>query len=149
MNDWIWLAPINTYQIHLGHILNFGELSPKVCSPNENLRFFRIALCNSSLKFPFRRKWQSLQYSCLENFMNRRDWRATIYWIAKCEIQLKRLNTYWKYTGVLNITFNTFLGMFIWTSKQSDHQVSNDHNEKINLTTWRKINHKNMHTNAT
>ena len=34
-------------------------------------------------KIPWRSKWQPLQYSCLENSMDRGAWRATVHWIAK------------------------------------------------------------------
>ena len=33
-----------------------------------------------------------LQYSCLENPMNRGDWRATVHRVAKSWMQLKRLS---------------------------------------------------------
>ena len=34
----------------------------------------------------------SLQYSCLENHMDRGDWRATIHQVTKSQIQLKLLS---------------------------------------------------------
>ena len=34
-----------------------------------------------------------LQYSCLENPMDRRAWLATVYRVAKNQTQLKRLST--------------------------------------------------------
>ena len=34
----------------------------------------------------------SLQYSCLENPMDRGDWRATVHQVAKSQIQLKLLS---------------------------------------------------------
>ena len=34
-----------------------------------------------------------LQYSCLENPMNRGAWRATVHRVAKSQTQLKRQNT--------------------------------------------------------
>ena len=30
-------------------------------------------------KIPWRRKWQPLQYSCLENLMDRGAWQAMVY----------------------------------------------------------------------
>ena len=36
-------------------------------------------------KIPWRRKWQPLQYSCLENSMDRRAWQATIHGVAKSQ----------------------------------------------------------------
>ena len=35
-----------------------------------------------------------LQYSCLENPMNRGIWQATVHGVAKSQTQLKRLSTY-------------------------------------------------------
>ena len=35
-----------------------------------------------------------LQYSCLENSMDRRAWRASVYRLAKSRTQLKRLSTH-------------------------------------------------------
>ena len=35
-----------------------------------------------------------LQYSCLENPMDRGDWWATVHWVAKSQIQLKQLSTH-------------------------------------------------------
>ena len=34
----------------------------------------------------------SLQYSCLENPMDRGTWQATVHWVAKSRTQLKRLS---------------------------------------------------------
>ena len=34
-----------------------------------------------------------LQYSCLENFMDRGDWQATVHRVAKSRTQLKQLST--------------------------------------------------------
>ena len=36
----------------------------------------------------------TLQYSCLENPMDRGDWLATVHRVAKSRIQLKQLNTH-------------------------------------------------------
>ena len=35
-----------------------------------------------------------LQYSCLENFMGRGAWRATVHEVAKSHTQLKQLSMY-------------------------------------------------------
>ena len=35
-----------------------------------------------------------LQYSCLENSMERGAWRAIVHWVAKSWTQLKQLNTH-------------------------------------------------------
>ena len=36
----------------------------------------------------------TLQYSCLENPMDRGDWLATVHRVAKSRIRLKQLNTH-------------------------------------------------------
>ena len=36
-------------------------------------------------KSPWRRKWTILQYSCLENPMDRGAWRATVHGVAKSD----------------------------------------------------------------
>ena len=35
-----------------------------------------------------------LQYSCLENTMDREAWQATVHGVAKSQTRLKRLNTH-------------------------------------------------------
>ena len=39
-------------------------------------------------KIPWRREWQSLQYSCLENPMDRGAWQATVCGVTKCQTRL-------------------------------------------------------------
>ena len=39
-------------------------------------------------KMLWKRKWQSLQYFCLENSMGREAWRATVHGAAKSWTQL-------------------------------------------------------------
>jgi len=36
-------------------------------------------------KVPWRRAWQPLQYPCLENFMERGAWQATVHRVAKTQ----------------------------------------------------------------
>ena len=36
-----------------------------------------------------------LQYSCLENLMDRKVWQATAHSVAKSQTQLKHLSTHW------------------------------------------------------
>ena len=45
-----------------------------------------------------------LQYSCLENLMDRGAWRATVLRVAKSHTRLKRLNT--AQAGTDSITFD-------------------------------------------
>ena len=42
--------------------------------------------------YPWRRKWQPLQYSCLENPVDRGAWRATVHRVSKSWTWLKRLS---------------------------------------------------------
>ena len=44
-------------------------------------------------KILWKRKWQPLQYSCLENPMNREVWWATVHMVAKSQTWLKWLST--------------------------------------------------------
>ena len=40
-------------------------------------------------KFPGGGHGNPLQYSCLENFMDRRAWQATVHGVARSQIRLK------------------------------------------------------------
>ena len=42
---------------------------------------------------PWRRKWNPLQYLCLENSMDGEAWWATVYGVAKSRTRLKRLSS--------------------------------------------------------
>ena len=56
----------------------------------------RIWLSNFTFTFPFmrwRRKWQPLQYSCLENPRDRGAWRAAIYGVTQSRTWLKWLSS--------------------------------------------------------
>ena len=44
-------------------------------------------------KISWRRAWQPLQYSCLENFMVRGAWRAIVHRVVKSWTRLKQLST--------------------------------------------------------
>ena len=54
-----------------------------------------------------------LQYSCLENPMDRGAWRATVHKIAKSWTQLKRLSTHINFTHPHIISCNLLLGALI------------------------------------
>ena len=43
---------------------------------------------------PGRENGNPLQYSCLENPMDRGGWQATVHGVAKSQTQLKRLSTH-------------------------------------------------------
>ena len=45
-------------------------------------------------KIPWRRAGNPLQYSCLENPMERGAWRATVHWVAQSQTWLKWLSTH-------------------------------------------------------
>ena len=40
-------------------------------------------------KIPWRRAWQQLQYSCLENALDRRAWQATVHRVTHSRVWLK------------------------------------------------------------
>ena len=44
-------------------------------------------------KIPWRRKWHLLQYSCLENSMDRGAWRATVHGVTKSWKRLSNQTT--------------------------------------------------------
>ena len=55
-------------------------------------------------KIPWRRKWQStLQYSCLENLMDRGAWQAIVHRVSKSQTWL---NTH-TYTHIFFCSFNS------------------------------------------
>ena len=45
-------------------------------------------------KVPWRRAWQPLQYSCLENPTDRGAWRAAVHGVTKSQTRVKRLSTH-------------------------------------------------------
>ena len=45
-------------------------------------------------KVPWRRKWQPLQYSCLENSMDSGAWWATVHGVTKSGTQLSTWQTH-------------------------------------------------------
>ena len=44
-------------------------------------------------EIPWRRAWQPLQYSCVENPMDRGTWQPVVHGAAKSQTQLKPLST--------------------------------------------------------
>ena len=48
-----------------------------------------------------------LQYSCLENPMNKGAWWATVHGVAKSQMGLKRLSTYPEYSHDVTDTYFT------------------------------------------
>ena len=53
-----------------------------------------IGLIPASGRFPGGGHGYSLQYSCLDNPIDRRAWQATVHRVAKSQTQLKRLSTH-------------------------------------------------------
>ena len=67
----------------------------------KNLLAMQETICNARRlrfdpwvrKIPWRREWQPLQYSCLENPMDRGDWGATVHGIAKSQTRLSNFHS--------------------------------------------------------
>ena len=58
-------------------------------------------LIPGSGKFPGGRHGNPLQYSCLENPMDREAWQATVHRVAQSQTQLKQLSTHgYKFLGI-------------------------------------------------
>ena len=62
-------------------------------------------------KIPWRRAWQ-LQYSCLENPMDRGAWRAAVHRVAKSRTRLKWLSTH------THILFPYYFQYYSWQHPQ-------------------------------
>ena len=62
------------------------------CHTGDNVR--DAGLIPESGRFPGGRHGNPLQYSCLENPMDREAWQATIHRVRKSQTQLKRLRTH-------------------------------------------------------
>ena len=64
-----------------------GKESACQCRRHERLRFEPWVG-----KIPWRRAWQPLQYSCLENRMNGEAWWALVPWVKKSQSPLTQLS---------------------------------------------------------
>ena len=62
-------------------------------------------------KIPWRRAGQPLQYSCLENPMDRGAWQITVHGVTKRRTQLKWLNTH---THTHTHTHTMYIGMHFY-----------------------------------
>ena len=72
-----------------------------------------------------------LQYSCLENPMDRGAWRATVYGVTKSRTQLKRLimHAHAHYFGIIiSLNFVTHLAHFLIA-----HPIVNNHIQQCHL----------------
>ena len=84
-----------------------GKESPCQCRRCERHRFDPWVR-----KIPWGRKWQPLQYPCLENSMDRGAWRATVHGVTKSWTQLSN----WACTHIRIITYD--LSMLLKTCEQ-------------------------------
>ena len=70
----------------------------------KNLHMMQETLVQSlGLKDALGRAWQPLQYSCLENPMDRGDWEATVHRVTKSKTWLKRLSMHACVHGLLYV----------------------------------------------
>ena len=68
-----------------------------VKNPSASARDVRdVGSSPGSGRFPGAGHGNLLQYSCLENPMDRGTWRATVHRVAKSQTQLKQLSTHTK-----------------------------------------------------
>ena len=71
-----------------------SRLKPLVKNPSANARDVSDAnLICGSRRSPGKRHDHPLQYSCLENLVDRRAWRSPVHRVAKSQTQLKQLST--------------------------------------------------------
>ena len=61
-------------------------------------------------KIPWRREWQSLHYSCLENLMDRGAWWSMVDGVAKSRTQLKQLSMHaYTHSSQKQCAFNSYI----------------------------------------
>ena len=72
-------------------------------------------------KIPWRRAWQLIQYSCLENPTGRGVWRATIYSVAKSQTRLKWLSTL---AGAQRQLRKLIQGVKVWKGQNGLNRIS-------------------------
>ena len=75
---------------------------------------------------PWRREWHSLQYSCLENSMDRGAWWATVHGVAKSPVGLRDKHFHFPWpVGVMQASPTNFsrldllLSPFYWQRERS------------------------------
>ena len=75
-------------------------------------------------KIPWRRAWHPLQYSCLENPMDRGAWRAAVQGVAKSETWLSTLSICCslKLHKVSQLTLSNNLGLFVFNPFYMDKE---------------------------
>ena len=67
-------------------------------------------------RFPSRRAWHTLQYSCLENPMHRGAWGIMVYRVAKGQTQLKWLTTHACMCVCVCVCMYIIFSLHPWTS---------------------------------
>ena len=68
----------------------------------------RLLLCKSQCLFGIYGMLNPLQYSCLENHMDREPWQATVRRVAKSGTRLKPLSTHAWYVNAFISSFTIF-----------------------------------------
>ena len=98
----LWLAFFSLEVCCISYLWSFAQSNLKNGLPRWLSGKESVCQCNRCRrhefnywvgKTPWQRKWQPLQYSCLENPMDRGAWRATVHGIAKSWTQLKQLSS--------------------------------------------------------
>ena len=90
MDIYIYIYKIHVLYIHVGFP---GGASGKE-SARQCRRHKRCGFDPWIRNIPWRRAWKPLQYSCLENPMDRGAWWAMVQKVAKSQTQLKQLKTH-------------------------------------------------------
>ena len=76
-------------------LVGASQVALVVKNPLANAGDVRDLSCISGLgRFPGGGHGNPLQYSCLENPMDRGAWRATVHRVSKSQTQLKQLSTH-------------------------------------------------------
>ena len=72
-------------------------------------------------KIPWSRACNQLQYSCMENSMDRGSWQATVNGVAKSRTRLKQLNMHIHMISWLCLPVVMY-GCAGWTIKKAEHE---------------------------
>ena len=94
VDPWVICLPINTWEA-LTQASRASQGALAVKNPPADAGDIRdVGLIPGSGRSPGGGHGNPLQYSCLENPMDRGAWRAAVHGIAKSQTRLKRLSTY-------------------------------------------------------